>query len=312
MLGLSLFLDKVFSMDMAAEVQKLKKERNAVILVHNYQQPEVQALADFLGDSLELSRIAAGTKADVIVFCGVDFMAETAKILSPEKKVLLAEPSAACPMSAMIGVPELAKLKAQNPGIPVVAYVNTSAAVKAESDIACTSANAAAVVRSLHVREAIFIPDKHLADYVQKETGVDLIAWQGYCPTHVRILPEHIKAEKKLHPRAEVLAHPECRMDVLALADHVVSTGGMMKRAKESKSKEFIIATDASMVYRLEKEIPGKKFYPASKDAFCPNMRKTSAASVLHALKTLDGEVRVPEDIMLRARKSIDKMIEIS
>jgi quinolinate synthase len=299
-------------MDITAEVKRLRKERNAVILVHNYQQPEVQALADHLGDSLELSRIAAGTKASVIVFCGVDFMAETAKILSPEKKVILAEPAASCPMSAMITAEDVRKLKAQHPGLPVVAYVNTSAAVKAEADIACTSANSAAVVKSLRVKRAIFIPDKHLAAYVQQETGIELIPWHGYCPTHVRILPEHIKEQRRLHPGAEVLAHPECRLDVLALADAILGTGGMVKRAKESSCREFIIATDANMVHRLRTEIPGKKFYPASDAAFCPNMRKTTPASVLHALRTLEGEVLVPEDTMRRARKSIDKMVGIS
>ncbi|MFH0956972.1 MAG: quinolinate synthase NadA [Candidatus Aenigmatarchaeota archaeon] len=307
-----LFLDKVFPMDAASEIAKLKKERNAVILVHNYQTPEVQALADYVGDSLELSRKAAGTKADVIVFCGVDFMAETAKILSPEKRVMLAEPTAACPMSAMITASDVRKLKAEHPGLPVVAYVNTSAAVKAESDIACTSANAAAVVKSLRVKKAIFIPDKHLAAYVQKETGVEFIPWHGYCPTHVRILPEHIKEQRKLHPGAEVLAHPECRLDVLDLADAVLGTGGMVKRARESKCKEFIIATDAGMVHRLRKELPKKKFWPASEAAFCPNMRKTTPASVLHALRTLEGEVFVQEDIMRKARKSIERMVQIS
>lgn len=302
-------------MGIAEEIRKMKKAANAVILVHNYQSPEVQAVADHIGDSLELSRIAARTDAGIIIFCGVDFMGQTAKILSPEKRVFLAEPSATCPMAAMITAADVRQMKKEHPGLPVVSYVNTPAEVKAESDIACTSANAAAVVRSLGVKKAIFIPDKHLADYVQGVTGVELVPWHGYCPTHVRILPGHIKEQRKLHPGAEVLAHPECRTDVLNLADAVVSTGGMVRRARESKATEFIIATDAGMVHRLRKDAPEKKFWPASDAARCPNMMKTTLGSVISALRDAEAGkpgIQIPHDVMLKARKSIDKMVAIS
>jgi quinolinate synthase len=294
------------------KIQKLKIERNAVILVHNYQQPEVQDIADFLGDSLGLSIEASKTKAKVIVFCGVHFMAETAAIICPDKTVIMPEVSAGCPMADMITVDKLRVLKAQHPGAPVVCYVNTSAAIKAESDVCCTSANSIKVVQSLPDKEIIFIPDKYLGMYTQsKIPDKTLIFYEGYCPIHVGILAEHIQKAKAEHPQALVVVHPECRPDVVALADAVVSTSGMVKFVKESKAVEFIIGTETGILYRLQKENPGKKFYPASELAVCPNMKLTTLEKVLWSLEDMKTEIKVPEAIRVKAKQAIDKMLEI-
>ncbi len=298
--------------DAITEIEKLKKERNAVILAHNYQPPEIQDIADYRGDSLGLSQKAAETDADVIVFCGVDFMAETAKILSPEKRVLLPEPSAACPLAVMIKAEDVRRLKRENPGAPVVTYVNTRADVKAESDVCCTSSNLINVVNSFPNERVICIPDKHLANYVRKMTGKDVVSWEGYCPTHVRILPEHIREQKRLHPDADVLVHPECRLDVIELADLVASTGGMARHVASSGKTEFIIGTETGMVYSLKKDNPGKNFYPASDAALCPNMKKMTVHKVLHSLRHMEHEVEVPEDIRIKAKKAIDRMLELA
>ncbi|MDP1852859.1 MAG: quinolinate synthase NadA [Candidatus Omnitrophota bacterium] len=310
--------------DIVKEIQQLKKERNAVILAHNYQLPEVQDVADFTGDSLELSRTAASSKAGVVVFCGVYFMAETASVLCPDKVVLIPDASAGCPMANMITAKDLIELKKRNPKAMVVGYVNTTAEVKAEVDICCTSSNAVDVVLKLKdadllsgagplpgTGEIIFIPDKYLADYVSKKTGRRLISWDGYCPTHVKILPEDIIKQIRLHPKAKVMAHPECTPEVIALADAVVSTGKMCRLAKESQGKEFIVATEVGIIHRLKKENPEKKFYPASELAVCPNMKKITLEKVLWSLQDLKEVVKVPDEIRKRAIKAIDKMLDI-
>jgi len=294
------------------KIAKLKKERHAVILVHNYQLPEVQDVADYRGDSLELSRIAAQTDAEIIVFCGVHFMAETASILCPHKKVLMPDIHAGCPMANMITAEELKKLKEKHPQAAVVGYVNTSAEVKAELDVCCTSTNAVAVVNALrHAKEIIFVPDKYLADFVSRQTGRKLISWRGFCPTHVKILPEDIKREKKFHPQAKVIVHPECLPEVVALADAALSTSQMAKFAKETDAQEFIIGTEVGILYRLKKDNPKKEFYPASEAAVCPNMKRTTQEKVLWALEELRQEVRVSDSIRRRAKKAIDRMLEI-
>jgi quinolinate synthase len=294
------------------KIQELKKKRNAVILVHNYQLPEVQDVADFRGDSLELSRIAAKTEGKVIVFCGVHFMAETASILCPDKKVIMPDVNAGCPMANMITVEDLKKLKKEHPEAMVVGYVNTSAEIKAELDVCCTSTNAVAVVNALkNSEEIIFVPDKYLADYVSKKTGRKLISWNGFCPTHIKILPEDIKREKKFHPFAKVMVHPECLPSVVALADVALSTSQMGKFAKETDAKETIVGTEVGLLYRLKKDNPSKEFYPAAEAAVCPNMKRTTQEKILWALEELKEEVRVCDDIRLRARRAIDRMLEI-
>ena len=298
--------------ELEEEIKELKKKRSAVILAHNYQLPEVQEVADFRGDSLELSRIAAGTDAKVIVFCGVHFMAETASILCPDKKVLMPDINAGCPMANMISAAELRKLKKEHPEAAAVGYVNTSAQVKAELDFCCTSTNAVAVVNALRDRkEIIFVPDKYLADYVSKKTGRRLISWNGFCPTHVKILPEDVSREKRFHPKAKVLVHPECLPSVVAMADAVLSTSQMGKFAKETEAKEMIIGTEVGLIYRLKKDNPAKEFYPASERAVCPNMKRTTQEKIVWALEELKEEVKVPEGIRMRAKKAIDRMLEI-
>jgi len=294
------------------KIKELKKQRGAVILAHNYQLPEVQDVADFRGDSLELSRIAAKTDAKVIVFCGVHFMAETASILCPDKKVIMPDAAAGCPMASMITADDLKKLKMQHPDAAAVGYVNTSAEVKAELDYCCTSTNAVRVVNALKDRkEIIFVPDKYLAEYVSKKTGRPLIAWKGYCPTHVKILPEDITREKKFHPDAKVMVHPECVASVVAMADAVVSTSQMAKYAKETNAQEFIVGTEVGLVYRLKKDNPTKEFYPASEAAVCPNMKRTTQEKILWALEELKEEVRVSDEVRQRAKKAIDRMLAI-
>ncbi len=299
--------------ELVRKIKELKKKRNAIILAHNYQLPEVQDIADFRGDSLELSRIAARTEAKVIVFCGVYFMAETASILSPEKKVIMPDIAAGCPMANMMNADDLRKLKQEHPQAVAVGYVNTSAEVKAELDYCCTSTNAVAVVNALKdKKEIIFIPDKYLADYVSKKSGRKLISWHGFCPTHVKILPEDVKREKKFHPKAKVMVHPECLSSVVALADVVLSTSQMSKYAKENPAKEFIVGTESGLVYRLKQDNPDKEFYLASERAVCPNMKRTTQEKVLWALEELKDEVKVPEDIRKKARLAIERMLAIT
>jgi quinolinate synthase len=259
------------------KIQTLKKQRNAVILAHNYQPGEIQDIADYTGDSLGLSVQAAQTDAGVIVFCGVLFMAETAAILSPEKTVLLPEKHAGCPMADMINAEQLQELKQQHPDALVVCYVNSTAEVKALSDYCCTSGNALELTQRLpDDRDIIFVPDKNLGGFIIERTGRDMILWPGHCPTHIRILAEDIVAARKKHPRARVLAHPECSPDVRVIADELLSTGQMLKFAKTSGVNEFIIATENGIIHSLQKQNPDKRFYPATEKAICPNMKKIS------------------------------------
>jgi quinolinate synthase len=305
-------IKKIFRDDVEKKIEELKKKRNAVILAHNYQLPEVQDVADYRGDSLELSRIAAKTDAKVIVFCGVHFMAETASILCPEKKVIMPDINAGCPMANMITALDLKRLKKEHPKAVVVGYVNTSAEVKAELDVCCTSTNAIAVVNALKDREEIiFVPDKYLADFVSKRTNRKLISWNGFCPTHVKILPEDIKREKRFHPQAKVIVHPECLPIVVALADAALSTSQMAKFAKETEAKEIIVGTEVGLIYRLKKDNPTKEFYPASEAAICPNMKRATQEKILWALEELKEEVRVSDEIRSRAKNAIDRMLEI-
>jgi len=298
-------------MEIIEEIRRLKREKNAIILAHNYQIPNVQDVADYVGDSLGLSIKAGGTDADIIVFCGVFFMAETAKILSPQKKVLIPDNNAGCPMANMINASQLRDLKAKHSRAKVLCYVNTTAEVKAECDLCCTSANAVRMVTDVmrDEREIIFVPDKYLADYVSTQTSRNFIVWKGFCPTHVKILAEDILKQKSLHPEAEVVVHPECTPPVIKVADKVASTEGMCKYARESRAKELIIATETGILHRLRKENPDKVFYPASELAVCPNMKLTTLEKVLWSLQRLDYEVIVPQEVISRAKQSIQRML---
>jgi quinolinate synthase len=293
------------------KISALKKKRNAVILVHNYQLGEVQDIADFLGDSLELSQNAAKTNADVIVFCGVHFMAETASILCPDKVVLLPEISAGCPMANMITAKQLRAKKKEHPQAVVVCYINSSAEVKAESDICCTSANAVGVIKSLDAREILFVPDQYLGNYISTRTGKKMILWPGFCPTHARIEPEAIRELKQKYPQAKVVVHPECRPEVIALADEVLSTSGMCRYAQRDEVREMIVGTEMGIIHRLKKENPGKRFIPVSEQAICPNMKLTTLEKVLRSLEEMSPEVKVPEKIRLKAIAAVDKMLRV-
>jgi quinolinate synthase len=296
---------------MIEEIIELKEERNAVVLAHNYQLPEIQDVADLVGDSLELSRAAARLDAKVIVFCGVDFMAETAAILSPQKKVVLPEKGAWCPMAHMITPDQLRDLRTMNPDAAVVCYINSTAEVKSESDICCTSANGVQVVNSLQEGQVIFVPDRNLASYVARHTDKKIIPWNGYCYVHDHFTPDEVRVARELHPNAEVLVHPECRPEVIDMADYVYSTAGMGRHARASASSEFIIGTEVGMIYRLKKDNPLKNFYPLSSHAVCQNMKKTSLEKVLRALQTLEPQVTVPLGIACRAKQSIERMLAI-
>lgn len=294
------------------KINRLRSERKAVIIAHNYQYGEVQDVADFVGDSLELSRKAAATDAEVIVFCGVHFMAETASILSPDKKVIMPDIHAGCPMADMITAERLREKKAEHPGAVVVCYVNSSADVKAESDICCTSANAVKVVQTIPPdKEIIFVPDKYLGMHVMRLTGRMMILWEGFCPTHMRITAGKIEELKREHPCALVLVHPECRPETQAAADQILSTGGMCRFVQESDATEFIIGTETGIIHRMEKENPGKKFYAVSDLAVCPNMKMTTVEKVLWSLEDLAIEVKVPEDIRAKAWMAVDRMLQV-
>ena len=297
--------------EMTARVEGLKRDRRAVILAHNYQIPEVQDVADYTGDSLGLSQEAAASPAEVIVFCGVHFMAETAAILSPAKTVLLPDRHAGCPMAATISAQELRDWKAKYPGRKVVCYVNTTAEVKAESDVCCTSSNAVRVVNSIPDDEILFVPDRNLAAYVANQTGKKIIAWDGCCYVHDRLRAADVRAKKTLHPRAEVWVHPECRPEVIALADRVISTGHMVAAARDSAAAEVIVGTEAGIIYRLKKENPKTRFIPVKEMALCSNMKKVTLRKVLAALEEMKYRVEVPPDIARRARGAIEKMIRL-
>lgn len=294
------------------KIEKLKSKRNAVILAHNYQMPEVQDVADYVGDSLGLSQAAAKTAADVIVFCGVRFMVETASILCPDQIVLHPEINAGCPMANMITVMDVQTLRKKYPNAPVVCYVNTTAEVKAESNVCCTSSNAVKIVESLPSQKIVLIPDKYLAHYVSTCTDKEVISWKGFCPTHIRILPEDILKQKGLHPKAKVIVHPECIPPVIALADKVLSTSGMVRYAKESLTSEIIVGTEVGMLHRLRKENPQKRFYFASKVATCPNMKSITLEKIFWSLKDMRHQVIVPPVIARKAKKAIDKMLQFN
>ncbi|GFO59295.1 quinolinate synthase A [Geomonas silvestris] len=293
------------------QIKKLLKERNAVLLAHNYMRDEVQEIADITGDSLALSMEAAKTDAEVIVFCGVHFMAESASILSPEKTVLLPRLDAGCPMADMVTVEALRDLKKSLPGVPVVTYVNSSAAVKAESDICCTSANAVKVVQSLEDDEIIFAPDRNLGRYVSGFTNKRFHLWEGYCPTHERLRAEVVQELKQNNPDAPFVCHPECNPQVVALADHVCSTTGMYDYCRKSSAKRFIIGTEAGILWRLKRENPEKEFILASPALVCPNMKLTSLEDVLEALTTMQPVVKVPEETRVPAKRALERMLAI-
>ena len=297
---------------MIQKIGELKRKRNAIILAHNYQSAEVQDVADYVGDSLELSIEAARTKADVILFCGVRFMAETSSILSPEKIVLMPDKNSGCPLADMVDKKSLKNWQKKYPDSTTVAYVNTTAEVKAESDICCTSANADKVVSSLDNFQVLFVPDKHLAHWTaEKVPDKKIISYPGYCPVHMKILAEDVLRMKKKYPGAEVIVHAECSPAVIALSDRVLSTGGMCKYAIVSKAKEFIVGTEVGIIHRLKKENPNKDFYPANEFAVCSDMKLITLEKIAISLSEMKYEVKVPEKIRENARKPIERMLEV-
>jgi len=329
--------EKTDSSALRDKILKLKKDLNAIILAHNYQRPEVQDIADITGDSLELSRAAAKTGYDVIVFCGVHFMAESASILSPDKTVLLPEIGAGCPMADMVTVEgprktrrqhytdvlgitfafadefTLLDMKKKYPGVPVVAYVNTSAAVKAESDICCTSSNVVKVVESLKEDTIICIPDRNLSAYAAKRTKKKIISWDGFCNVHMAHLNvDDVREAKAKHPDALLIVHPECPPEVQDMADHITSTSGMLRYCRESNHTEFIIGTEEGILHRLRKESPGKKFFVLNNEMVCPNMKRTRLESVAAAMEKMQYVIKVPEDIRVKAKRALDRMLEIT
>jgi quinolinate synthase len=299
-------------MNIHDDIHKLKAERKALILAHNYQLPDVQDIADFTGDSLELARKATEIDADVIVFCGVHFMAETAAILNPGKTVLIPDPLSGCPMADMITADQLREFKARHPGAKVVCYVNSTAEVKAESDCCCTSGNAVRIVRHYDGQEVLFVPDQHLGSVVEELLGRKLILWPGYCPTHARISPREIQDLKAAHPSALVLAHPECPKPVRIVSDHILSTGQMCAFVQTSPATEFIVATEEGLLHRLRRENPAKTFHRVSPFAVCPNMKRNTLEKVLFCLRDMAPAVTVPESIAAPARRAIRQMLDWS
>ena len=298
--------------NLAEEIQRLKKERNAIILAHNYQVPEVQDVADVVGDSFSLSQHAAETDSDVIVFCGVHFMAESAKILSPDKTVLLPVRDAGCPMADMVTAPKLREMKARYPDAAVVCYVNSSAEVKAESDVCCTSSNALKVVESLENKQVIFVPDKNLGSFVaSKVKNKEIILWKGFCITHKRVKVEEVQKIRQLHPNAKILMHPECEPEVQKLADFLGSTSAILKYAGEIPEKDIIIGTEEGILHLLKKQHPDKNFYLLSTGLICTNMKKTRLEDVHSALLNMQHEIHVDENIRIKALKSLERMLKI-
>jgi quinolinate synthase len=298
--------------ELVERITALKLERNAVILAHNYQRPEVQDIGDFVGDSLGLAQRAAETEADIIIFCGVHFMAETASILNPHKIVLLPDIEAGCPMADMVDPEGLREERERHPDAAVVAYVNTTAAVKAGSDYCCTSANAVELVKAIDDEEIIFIPDGNLARYVaSKVEGKTIFPWRGFCHVHQGISADHIKEALKEHPNAEVVAHPECTTEVIDMADHVRSTSGMVQAARDSQAKEFIMATESGMLHPLSKAVPDKAFFAPANQPLCPNMKLITLSKVLRSLESLEPRVEVPEEIRVRALVTVERMLEL-
>lgn len=303
------FTDK----ELIEKINILRKEKNAVILAHNYQLGEIQDVADFCGDSLELSIKAKGVSADMIVFCGVTFMAETAYILSPSKTVLLPRTDAGCLMADMVTGEDVRKMKAEHPGAVVLCYVNSTAEVKAESDICVTSANALDIAKSVPAdKEILFVPDSNLGNYVMKMTGRKMTMFPGYCPTHMRLTRENILEKRKEFPDAKVIIHPESRTEVSELADEVLSTGGMCRYVKESDAKQFIIATESGIIHRLRKENPGKLLIPISEEAVCPTMKMIRLVDLYNSLEKEEHKITVPEALRVKALRPIEKMLELS
>jgi len=305
--------EQAYKDELIRRIDKLKQKQNAVIIVHNYQRDEVQDIADISGDSLALSEAAVRVEAKVIVFCGVQFMAETASILNPNKTVLLPVKEAGCPLADMITVKKLREEKKKYPDAAVVCYVNSTAEVKAESDVCCTSSNAVQIVESIKAKKVIFVPDRNLGLYVQsKLPNKEMIVWPGYCSTHAALYEEDILKTKEKFPDAEVLVHPECSPEVVKLTDKVFSTGGMLKYAKNSKAKRFIIGTESGLLYRLRKDNPDKEFILPSTRLICPSMKLTTLGWVYHALDTMKYVVKVPQGISQKAMKPLKKMLELS
>ncbi|RLF39285.1 MAG: quinolinate synthase [Thermoplasmata archaeon] len=294
-----------------SKIKRLKRERNIVILAHNYQPPEIQDIADFVGDSLDLSRKATKVSSKYIVFCGVNFMAESAQILNPDKIVLHPSLDARCPMADMVNIKELEKLQDENPDALTVAYINTTAETKAMADICCTSANAVHVIKKLDAKKIIFVPDRNLGSYVKRfVVDKEIMIWPGYCHTHENISKDDILRLKSKYPNAEIMVHPECRSDVIDIADFVFSTNGMVKHVRESKAKEFIVGTEKGLCYRLRKENPDKRFYEIDK-AVCPDMKKITLEKILASMENLEPRVELSSNVMEMAKKPLDKMLEI-
>ena len=297
---------------MQATIKKLLRDKNAVLLAHNYQPPEIQDVADLCGDSLELSIKAAQTDADIIVFCGVHFMAETASILSPHKTVLLPRLDAGCLMADMIEPEALQAMRDKLPPMPVVTYVNSTAAVKALSTICCTSANVVDVVNSLDETEMLLAPDRNLAMYAASQTNKKIHVWDGYCPTHEWLKPADVAKAKAEHPDAVFMAHPECRPEILEIADVIRSTSGMLRYARETEARAFIVGTEIGLLYPLQQQNPGKEFYPASTKMTCKNMKKISLEDIIRSLENMEGEVKVPADIRRKAIQAVQRMVDLS
>jgi quinolinate synthase len=298
---------------MHEQIRRLAREKKAIVLAHNYQRYEVQQAADLVGDSLGLSAKAAETDARMIVFAGVHFMAESAKILSPGKKVVMPRADAGCPLADTITVGKLRELQAAHPGTPTVCYINSAAAIKAEVDVCCTSANMDKVVASLPEKKVLFVPDGNMGRYLQKLLPEkEIVTWKGACPTHHRLTPAQVLEQKRLHPAAKFLAHPECRLEVIELADAVLSTTGFLRYAQQSDATEFIIGTETGLLPRLAAENPGKRFYAASETMVCPNMKMTNLEDVLEVLETEHNEILVPEEIRVRAVRSLERMLKIT
>jgi len=298
--------------ELQKEIKQLLKEKNAILLVHNYERPEIQDIADLTGDSLGLSIEASKTKADIIVFCGVHFMAETAAIVCPDKTVLLPVISAGCPMADMITAKALIKKKKELPGIPVITYVNSPASVKAESDICCTSANAIQVVKSLVNHDTIFMtPDKNLAQFTQRYTDTKIVYWDGFCPYHDALTPEQVRKVKDAYPEAVFLAHPECRPEVIDLADEAKSTSGMLDYVKKSQHAEFIIGTETGIIHTLKTQNPDKTFIPADEKMICTDMKKITLTDIINTLLTISPVIKVAEGIRVRAIKAIERMLAV-
>jgi quinolinate synthase len=299
-------------MDIISEIKKIAAEKKAVILAHNYQRPEIQDIADFSGDSLELSRISSGTDAEIIVFCGVHFMAESAAILSPDKKVLLPDPNAGCPMADMVEPDGVIELKKKHPQAKVVTYINSSAAVKAVSDVICTSSNAVKIAERIESDEIIFLPDRNLAGYVQRFTKKKIILWDGFCPTHENLTLSDVMEIKRIHPDAYIMAHPECIYEVSDLADGVFSTGGMIEFVKKTDRKKIIVCTEIGMIHRLKKTAPHIEYIPASSSLLCPNMKKITLEKLLSSLIKEKEHITVDEKTAEGARMALKKMMDLS